>query len=68
MLIILKNIKAIDDSCTQSITTQQRDRLHQLRHDLGLSNNSDVNAVTGMVKQVSEGTLEVLSFHIDRLE
>ena len=44
--------------------------MHKLRYYLGLGENHDLNAVIqiAMVKAVSKGTLEVLSFHLKALE
>ena len=66
-----QELKAIEDSWTGSLTTQQTDRMHQLRYNLGLGENyeiPDVNAVTDTVKQISEETLKVLSFQLEVLE
>ena len=65
------DLQTIDDSYTWSLTPEQRNHMHKLRNYLGLGENyeiPDLNAVTNMVKLVSEKTMKVLSFQLEILE
>ena len=64
-------LKAIDDSWFSSLSAQQKDHMHQLRHYLGLNIDikvPDVKAATTIVREVSKQLIVILSSQLTMLE